>query len=66
LREKLNKRLTGKGSAIGDPRIRAGAMIRIEGIGPDFSGDYRVANATHSLNASGYKTSFEVFKEIIP
>jgi phage protein D len=66
LREKLNKRLTGKGSAVGDPRIRAGAMIRIEGVGTDFSGDYRVSNASHTLSTDGYKTNFEVFKEIIP
>ena len=31
------------------PRIRAGAMIRIEGVGPDFSGDYRVSSATHTI-----------------
>jgi phage protein D len=66
LREKLNNRLTGSGSAIGDPRIRAGAMIRLEGLGPDFSGDYRVKTATHSLDGGGYKTTFEVFKEILP
>jgi phage protein D len=66
LREKLNNRLTGSGSAIGDPRIRAGAVIRLEGLGPDFSGDYRVKSATHSLDGGGYKTSFEVFKEILP
>ncbi|MFC1475868.1 phage late control D family protein [Candidatus Zixiibacteriota bacterium] len=66
LRKKLNNRLTGSGSAIGDPRIRAGAVIRLEGLGPDFSGDYRVASATHSIDGSGYRTSFEVKKEIIP
>lgn len=66
LRQKLNNRLTGSGSCVGDPRIRAGAMIRIAGIGPDFSGDYRVASATHSIDGSGYRTSFEVRKEIIP
>lgn len=66
LREKLNQRLTGTGSAIGDPRIRAGAIITLEGLGPDFSGNYRVKSATHSIDGSGYKTSFEVFKEIIP
>jgi len=66
LREKLNNRLTGSGSAIGDPRIRAGAVVRLEGLGPDFSGDYRVKSATHSLDGGGYKTSFEVFKEILP
>jgi len=66
LREKLNNRLTGTGSCIGDPRIRAGAMIAIEGLGPDFSGNYRVASATHSIDSSGYRTNFEVKKEIIP
>ena len=66
LREKLNNRLTGSGSAIGNPEIRAGAMIRLEGLGPDFSGNYRVKSATHSMDSGGYRTSFEVQKEIIP
>jgi len=66
LRTKINNRLTATGSAVGDPRIRAGAVIRIEGIGPDFSGDYRVASATHTIDAGGYRTSFEVRKELIP
>jgi hypothetical protein len=66
LRQKLNARLTGSASAIGDPRIRAGAMVRLEGLGPDFSGDYRVSSATHTIDSGGYRTSFEVFKEIIP
>jgi hypothetical protein len=66
LREKLNNRLTGTGSCVGDPRIRAGAMIRLDGLGPDFSGNYRVASATHSIDGSGYRTNFEVKKEIIP
>jgi hypothetical protein len=66
LREKLNNRLTGSGTSIGDPRIRAGAVIRLEGLGPDFSNDYRVTSATHTIDGSGYRTSFEVRKEIIP
>jgi uncharacterized protein len=66
LRTKINNRLTASGSAIGDPRIRAGAVIRFDGLGPDFSGDYRVASATHSIDAGGYRTSFQVRKEIIP
>jgi phage protein D len=66
LREKLNNRLTGSGSAVGDPRIRAGAMIEIAGIGPDFSGNYRVVSATHNIDAGGYRTNFEVRKELIP
>ena len=58
LRTKLNNRLTGSGTAIGDPRIRAGAVIRFDGLGPDFSGDYRVASATHAIDAGGYRTTF--------
>ena len=42
LRTKLNNRMTAKGSAIGDTRIRSGAVLRFEGLGPDWSGDYRV------------------------
>ena len=66
LRTKLNNRLTGSGNAVGDPRIRAGAVVRLDGLGPDFSGDYRVTSATHTIDAGGYRTSFEVRKEIIP
>ncbi|HYL05626.1 MAG TPA: hypothetical protein VE075_06280 [Thermoanaerobaculia bacterium] len=66
LRNKLNNRLTGTGSAIGDPRIRAGAVVRLEGLGPDFSGNYRVRSATHAIDGGGYKTNFEVNKEILP
>ena len=66
LRTKINNRLTASGSAIGDPRIRAGAVIRFDGLGPDFSGDYRVASATHAIDAGGYRTTFQVRKEIIP
>jgi phage protein D len=66
LRAKLNQRLTGSASAVGDPRIRAGALVRLDGLGPDFSGDYRVKAATHSIGSGGYQTKFEVYKEILP
>ena len=66
LRKRLNNRLTGTGTAIGDPRIRAGAVIRLDGMGPDFSGDYRVVSALHTISDAGYRTTFEVRKEILP
>ena len=66
LRRKLNSRMTGSATAVGDTAIRAGAVVRLEGLGPDFSGDYRVTAATHSIDSSGYRTSFEVAKEILP
>jgi hypothetical protein len=61
---KLNNRLTGSGRTIGDPRIQAGTVMKIEGIGQQFGGLYRVTSATHTINQSGYNTSFEVRKEI--
>jgi len=66
LRNKLNNRLTASGSTIGDPRIRANAVIRLEGLGPDFSGNYTVKSAVHTIDAGGYRTSFEARKEILP
>ena len=66
LRNKVNTRLTGSGTAVGDPRIRAGAVIKLDGLGPDFSGNYRVTSATHSIDGNGYRTAFKVRKEIIP
>ena len=66
LRRKLNNRLTGSATAIGDPRIRAGAVITLDGMGTDFSGDYRVSSASHVVDSSGYRTSFQVRKEILP
>jgi phage protein D len=61
---KLNNRLTGSGSTIGDPRIVPGAVLRLEGLGEEFGGLFRVTSATHSLDSGGYRTSFEVRKEI--
>jgi hypothetical protein len=61
---RLNRRLTASGSCIGDPRIRAGSVLRIEGVGESLGGLYRVVSATHSLDGSGYRTSFDLRKEI--
>src|SRR5260370_37701756 len=61
---KLNKRLTGSGSTICDPRIQAGTVLQLEGLGMQFGGLYRVTSATHTIDGGGYRTNFEVRKEI--
>jgi len=61
---RLNERLTGGGSTVGDPRIRPGTVLKLEGLGMQFSGLYRVTSATHSLDAGGYRTSFQVRKDV--
>lgn len=61
---KLNTRLTGTGATIGNPAIRAGTVLRLDGLGVQFGGLYRVTSATHRLDGSGYRTEFEVRKEV--
>ena len=60
----LNERITGSGSTIGDLRIKPGGVVQVEGIGETFGGRYRVVSVTHSLDTGGFRTSFEVRKEI--
>jgi hypothetical protein len=61
---RLNNRLTGSGSTIGNPRIKAGEVINFDGLGEQFSGLYRITSATHTLDSGGYRTSFEARKEV--
>lgn len=61
---KLNKRLTATGNVIGDPRMRAGQVVRIEGVGEEFGGLYRVTSVTHTIDQGGFRTKFDARKEI--
>jgi hypothetical protein len=61
---RLNERLTASGSTPGDPRILAGKVLRVEGVGEQFGGLYRVTSATHTLDRGGFQTRFELRKEI--
>jgi hypothetical protein len=61
---KLNNRLTGSGNTVGNPQIKASRVVRLEGLGDQFSGLYRVTSTTHSFDHGGYKTSFQARKEV--
>jgi uncharacterized protein len=61
---RLNQRLTGSGSTIGNPKIVAGNVLQLEGVGVGFGGLYRVTGAVHTIDSSGYRTSFDIRKEI--
>jgi hypothetical protein len=61
---RLNNRLTGTGSTIGNPAIVASRVVELSGLGGQFSGLYRVTSATHTFDAGGYKTSFQGRKEV--
>jgi len=51
--------IEGSGECIGNPKLRPGMNIKIQGIGEKFSGIYYVKNATHSISKD-YKVSFGV------
>jgi len=61
---RLNRRLTASGSTVGDLRIRNGGVVRIEGVGETFGGLYRLTSVTHTIDTGGWRTSFELRKEI--
>lgn len=52
--------ITGRGSCLGNPHLRARSVIELKGLGRKFSGRYYITSTTHSLGGSGYKTDFEV------
>ena len=47
------------GTCEGNPRVKAGATLKIKGLGAEFSGTYRCSATTH-VYGGGYRTSFEV------
>ncbi len=54
-----NAYLGAEGSCAGNPKIKAGVLLKITGVGRNYSGTYRVAKATHVLRGgAGYVTSF--------
>jgi hypothetical protein len=61
---RLNNRQTGSGSTIGNPDIKASRVIRLDGLGDQLGGLYRVTSATHTIDGGGYRTSFEARKEV--
>jgi phage protein D len=60
LMEILQGLFEGSGSTIGNPRLRAGDMVEIRGIGKRFSGKYTLSKVTHTISTNGYITQFEV------
>ncbi|MBA4142868.1 MAG: phage late control D family protein [Nitrosospira sp.] len=50
--------IRAEGLCIGDPRLRAGTVVNVEGIGVRFSGPYYVCSADHRFSMSkGYRTA---------
>ena len=52
--------ISGRGSIIGTPQLKARMLIELKGLGRRFSGNYYVTSVTHTIDAGGYRTDFEV------
>ena len=61
---RLNNRLTATGTTIGNPAIKAGRVIDLDGLGDQFGGLYRITSCTHTIDGGGFRTSFEARKEV--
>ena len=59
--------LTGEGSCLGNPDIRAGKVIELKGLGQRLSGLYYVVSSTHvcGRRAGGYLTRFAVTRNAV-
>lgn len=59
LRDRLKDLVTGQGSTVGLPDLRAGRTIVINGLGTRYSGRYLVTETTHKIGGRGYTTEFK-------
>ena len=55
--------MTAHGKTVGLPKLRAGTLVNIQGIGARLSGTYFVTKTTHTLGESGYVTEFDCRRE---
>lgn len=60
LNERAKKFLTGEGETIGLPDVRPDRNIELAKLGPAFSKTYYIQQATHKIDANGYRTRFKV------
>jgi phage protein D len=60
LNECAKKFLTGDGEAIGLPEIRPDRRIALANLSVPFSKPYYIQQATHRIDANGYRTKFKV------
>lgn len=65
--ENLIKSLvTGSGSTVGLPDLRAGKTVQINGMGLRYDGRYVITETTHKFGSSGYTTDFSARMEVLP
>jgi phage protein D len=65
LNSKAMETVKGTAETIGIPDLRAGHLVELLGLGPRFSGQYKIDQATHSIGAGGYSMSLNVTRNSI-
>jgi uncharacterized protein len=65
LKKSINTFIRGDLECIGDPELRTGIGIKIQGIGQLFSGNYYILTARHIFSESGYKTTLGLRKTVL-
>ena len=50
----------GRGETLGIPELKANVNITLDGLGKFFNTTFYVKNTTHTVDSSGYRTSFEI------
>lgn len=51
------------GSTNGNPQLKSRTVIEVTGLGKLFSGKYYVTSTTHTIDAGGYRTTFEAKRD---
>jgi len=57
--------ITGSGSTVGVPRLRAGSRLLLKGMGLRYSHNYIVTQSTHKIDGNGYTTDFSARMEVV-
>lgn len=65
LNNKAMQLIKGTAETIGIPELRSGQWVQVLGVGPRFEGWYKIDQATHTINASGYATSLNMTRNEI-
>jgi phage protein D len=65
LREMAATLITGSGTSVGLPTLRAGKTVQLTGLGARFDGIWRLTQTTHTIGGSGYATNFQARKEVL-
>jgi phage protein D len=61
--QRARRFVTGSGLAEGDPKLRAGCIVKIKGLGDMFNGRYAISHVCHRFDLSaGYTTAIETFR----